>query len=172
MNKILLIILSINFCILLTSCSSQIESNEKDNYYEKGYESGYSYGYFDGYTDCENEYNKYLSSENIDDYNPQKFCAFCGEEFLEDLLIEVNIRNDNYYFCACCITSYFKNIEEMKPCYYCIHCGELTSVNTYIHSWTECYICENCIQNYQQCQQCLKYDNDIRNNVCGLCGNF
>ena len=74
--------------------------------------------------------------------------------------------------CPECATNYFIEIENVKECYYCIMCGNLTTVPDYIHSWTDEHICENCISKCEQCEKCKKWDEEIRNGLCGICGDF
>ena len=70
------------------------------------------------------------------------------------------------------IQKHFIEIENVKECYYCIMCGNLTTVPDYIHSWTDEHICENCISKCEQCEKCKKWDEEIRNGLCGICGDF
>ena len=161
-KRILLPLLIIISCVTV-ACSNP----DYDKNYEQGYEKGYEQGYYEGYSEFENDY---LDSTNDEEYVTG--CAFCWEEYKIDLLVRVNINSTDYYFCAECITNYFENIAKMTPCYYCISCGELTSDNKYIHSWSDEIICEKCISKYKQCNECKKYDTELRNNICGICGDF
>ena len=97
----------------------------------------------------------------------------CGAYYLDFCdMVSVSINNEKYCFCVDCISSYFETIETMKPFYYCVICGNLTTCGDYIHSWTGCNICENCIDRFQKCEHCGRYDEDIRNGICGLCGGW
>lgn len=100
-------------------------------------------------------------------------CDFCGEMGHDlDELVEFYVDKEPYRMCTRCTSNYFANIQPVKPCYYCIHCGELTDSNKYIHSWTDEVLCSKCIPLYSQCTSCGEYDTELRDNICGMCGNF
>lgn len=100
-------------------------------------------------------------------------CSLCGawrHDF--DELVKFHVNEQLYYMCADCATKYFVDIQPMKPCYYCIHCGRLTDSKKYIHSWSDEVLCERCVSLYSKCTSCGEYDTELRNNICGMCGNF
>lgn len=114
---------------------------------------------------CETE------SSKQEEVEPDCSCFLCGIYGIEDYMVRLELEYDTYFFCTNCMTSYFKNIDTMKFCYYCISCGELTLCNDYIH-WSGFVLCENCVGEYVKCKQCERYAEETRNGICGMCGDF
>lgn len=180
MKKIIIILLSL---IILTGCyqssdyeyESQYNSGYEDGISagnEEGYKEGYNYGYEDGYSVG---YIDGIQNPVIMDFLDENsfYCCFCGiGDIKEERMVSFIIDNEKYYMCPECATNYFIEIENVKECYYCIMCGNLTNIPDYIHSWTDEHICENCISKCEQCEKCKKWDEDIRNGLCGICGDF
>lgn len=97
-------------------------------------------------------------------------CFLCWASCYEPTIITVN--SEDYYICPNCTTQYFANVEPIKPCYFCIECGEVFSGEYFEHSvYCGAKICKDCIYNsgYEQCIVCKKYNTELINQICGLC---
>lgn len=102
-------------------------------------------------------------------------CAFCGAQNMEwETLVEFSVNGEKYYMCVDCAADYFRNVEPMKPCYYCIECGHLSNEKTYpMGGWNDGFgICEDCIKKggYFPCENCHKYVEELHEGLCDKCG--
>lgn len=137
--------------------------------------------FYEGYVKCKGCDSYFISDIALDTtayycsscaYDYASGCHLCGSGPLDfDKLVKFVVDNESCYMCVDCCADYFSNIEQMKPCYFCIECGNIFGGKYYLHYVYDETICANCVneKGFKKCRLCKKYYDEGKNGVCGYC---
>lgn len=154
----------------------------------------YSRRQHDCWGDCERGYGWHVPMDMVKfaEISKRK-CAYCGEEFDNDLTLVVNkyvcvdclhekysicdncgkyvedtysINNGEQHWCKSCTTQ----PDNDTPACFCIDCGKYHTLDRSVYIMFNNYVCQDCADSgpYYQCEKCGHYYHldDIKNHYC------